>query len=175
MTNTLTYLNALQVTINGTLVLWNQLQTKDGLRFLYKRRLNQDWLETFFGSIRQQGGNAENPTAVQFCRAFRMLFYKTILQQSSGNCAEDVDKILVALKSLNSRTCEPFVLEESDFCELNICDDTNAANWDKCHHICCWLSVKALKKHQCSACKESLVNPNHDSSSKLFCYFKGYK
>jgi hypothetical protein len=183
VTNTLKCLNALRVTINGTLALWNQLQTKDGLKFLYTRRLNQDCLENFFGSILQQGGNAENPTPVQFCTAFRKLFYKTILQQSSGNCAEDVDKILVPLKSAAENkkttaeepqpTSEPFVFEESDFRELNISDDAIGAN--AITYVAGYLAAKALKKHQCSACKASLVNPNLDSSSKLFCFFKGYE
>ena len=26
-----------------------------------------------------------------------------------------------------------------------------------------------------NTCQESLINPNHDSISKLFCYFKGYE
>ncbi len=95
-TNLLKCLNALRVTLNGTLQLWSQLQ-EESVKFLLTRRLNEDPLENFFLSIRQQGGNVYNPTSIQFCRAFRKLFYNHFLEQSSGNCAEDVDKILVQL------------------------------------------------------------------------------
>ena len=89
VTNLLKCLNALQVTISAVFNLWHHLQSA-GQKFLLTRWLNQDCLEIFFGSVRQQGPNADNPTPVQFQRSFRKLFYKNILRQSSGNCAEDV-------------------------------------------------------------------------------------
>ena len=66
------------------------------------RRLNQDLLENFFGSIRQQWGNSDNPTPLQFTRAFRKLFHDYSLVLSSGNCTEDLDAILLRL-GLTSR------------------------------------------------------------------------
>ena len=90
---------------------------------LYIRCLNQDPLENVFAAIHQQGGNSENPT--QFCRAYQKLFYKTQLQQSSGNCTENLDDILVSPKAGSNEKgtsesisdVEPFVMEESDFRE----------------------------------------------------------
>jgi hypothetical protein len=55
------------------------------------RRLNQDPLEIFFGCIRQQGGNCDTPTPVQFTRAFRKLFFDNFLSPSNGNCTADID------------------------------------------------------------------------------------
>jgi hypothetical protein len=63
-TNTLKCLRGLRVTLQGTLELWQQLQRRPEVKFLYTRRLNQDPLENFFGTIRQQGGNSDNPTPI---------------------------------------------------------------------------------------------------------------
>ena len=45
---------------------------------LLTRRLNQDPLENFFGTIRQQGGNLDTPTPLQFTRAFKKLFFRSV-------------------------------------------------------------------------------------------------
>ena len=180
VTGTLKCLNALQVTISGIIQLWNNLH-EASLFFLCTRRLNQDPLENFFGAIRQQGGNSENPTPIQFCRAYRKLFYKTLLQQSSGNCTEDLDDILVSPKAGSNRKAtsesisdvEPFVMEESDFRELNIAD--NPVGGNAITYVAGYLITKCLKKHECNTCASSLINPTLDSSDKLFCYFKGYE
>ena len=97
-TATLKCLNALQVTIDAIMELWDNL-TGGSLSYLCTRRLNQDPLENFFGSIRQQGGNSDNPTPIQFCRAYRKLFHRNLLQQSAGNCTADLDDILVSSTS----------------------------------------------------------------------------
>jgi hypothetical protein len=62
------------VTINALILIWNKLKSNHQFKFLFTRRLNTDPLENFFGTIRQQGGNSDNPTPVQFTRAFRKLF-----------------------------------------------------------------------------------------------------
>jgi hypothetical protein len=41
---------------------------------LITRRLNQDFVENFFGTVRKQSGNCYNPTPIQFKRAFKKLF-----------------------------------------------------------------------------------------------------
>ena len=64
-------------------------------KFLLTRRLNTDAIENFFGAIRQQGGNRDNPTPVPFCRAFRKLFFHSFLGSSTGNCDCDLDTLLV--------------------------------------------------------------------------------
>ena len=101
-TATLKCLNALQVTINAIIQLWDKLQGAS-LSCLCTRRLNRDPLENFFGSIRQQGGNSDNPTPIQSCRAYRKLFYRNLFQHSAGNCAEDLDDILVSPKSYSEK------------------------------------------------------------------------
>lgn len=65
------------------------------------------------------------------------------------------------------------MFEESDYRELNNCDDAIEAN--AITYVAGYVAAKAIKKHQCITCQESLINPNHDSIFKLFCYFKGYE
>lgn len=66
------------ITINGIIQLWTTLQ-QTGFKYLKTRSVNQDCIENFFGSIRQQGGNSLNPTPVQFQRAFKKLFAQSYL------------------------------------------------------------------------------------------------
>jgi hypothetical protein len=65
VTTNLKCLDGLRMTINGILSLWTVLHNKS-LKFLLTSRLNQDPLENFFGSIRQQGGNSDNPTPLVY-------------------------------------------------------------------------------------------------------------
>jgi hypothetical protein len=63
VTTNLKCLDYLCMTINGILSLWTVLHN-ESLKF--RARLNQDPLENFFGSIRQQGGNSDNPTPLVY-------------------------------------------------------------------------------------------------------------
>ena len=42
------------------------LQQNHNFKFLFTRRLNTDPLENVFGTVRQQGGNSDNPTPFFF-------------------------------------------------------------------------------------------------------------
>ena len=87
------------VTLNAILQIWDHLKTKHEFKFLLTRRLNTDLIENFFGGIRQQGGNSENPTTVQFTRAFRKLFFSSFLNSSTGNCDSDLDTLLAGFSN----------------------------------------------------------------------------
>jgi len=58
--------------------LWKKLKYYN-FPHIQTQRINQDCLENFFGSIRQQGGNCLNPTPI---RTFEKLFSIKILQRS---------------------------------------------------------------------------------------------
>ena len=77
-------------------MLWKSLQDLS-VTSLCTKRLNQDPLENHFGEIRQQGGNSDTPTPIQFARSFRTVFYQTYLSPSNGNCAQDFDSILATV------------------------------------------------------------------------------
>lgn len=96
VTNKLRCLKGLTMTLNALRLLWEHLSTDYSFKFLLTRRLNQDALENFFGLIRQQGRNADNPNPFQFIRAFRKLFVDNYLTPlSTGNCANDLDEYLI--------------------------------------------------------------------------------
>jgi hypothetical protein len=77
------------MTLNAILLIWEYLKTTKDFKFLLTRRINTDLIENFFGTIRQQGGNCDNPTPSQFTSAFRKLFFSSFLTSSERNCAAD--------------------------------------------------------------------------------------
>lgn len=87
------------ITINAIILIWKQLQQNHNFKSLFTHRLNTDPLENFFGTIRQQGGNSDNPTATQFIRVFRKLLFSSLFTSDTGNCAEDLDTLLCQFSS----------------------------------------------------------------------------
>ena len=184
VTNYLKCLDGFCITINGVQSLWAML-SQENFQFLLTRRLNQDPLENFFGSIRQQGGNADNPTPLQFTRAFKKLFYDNFLINiSTGNCTADFDSILAgstyqpkSKKASSSKT----ILEapeqgtiEVDVTDFKTCLEDNAIGMNAIAYVAVYLLKKCLLKHPCEICKEELINNQFDDSSQLFCMFKAY-
>lgn len=91
------------VTLNAILQIWDHIKTEHHFKFLLIRRSNTDLLENFFGAIRQQGGNSDNPTAVQLKRAFRKLFFNSYLQSSAGSSDQDFNTLLGLFSKMNER------------------------------------------------------------------------
>lgn len=179
VTSSLKCLKALQTTINGMFQVWESVQPS--VKFLCTRRLNQDPLENFFGCIRQQGGNCDTPTTIQFTRAFRKLFYDNYLTPSNTNCTPDLDAMLVKCKDAKKTTehvanddgIAPFQIEEVDY-QLPMVEQ-NLMKSNAITYVTGYLLKKCLLKHNCQTCSKVLSNKNElDSSSKLFCYFKAY-
>ena len=177
ITNQLKCLNGLVLTINSVLSLWSVLKEQESLEFLLTRRLNQDPLENFFGTIRQQGGNSDNPTPLQFTRAFRKLFYDHYLILPRGNCTEDLDSVLVDHqgKDVQKHTAQP----ESSRFEVNVTDyktglESNLIGLNAITYVSGYLVKKCLAKHCCDICTKELVNKQVTNSAQLFCFFKGY-
>lgn len=95
VTNSIQCLKGLKISIQSIKCLATDLQAK-GFSFLYTKRLNQDPLDIFFGSVRQQVGNCREPTPQQFTRAFRKLFMENMLKHSEyANCSDDFDRLLM--------------------------------------------------------------------------------
>lgn len=180
MTSQLKCLKALQMTLNGTILLWNSL--KSSITFLCTRRLNQDPLENFFGCIRQQGGNCDTPTPVQFIRAFRKLFFDNFLSPSNGNCSADIDKMLAGHTALDLGNKNNFShldqsipkglnIVESDY-QLESVDDLMCNN--AITYVAGYLLKKCFQQHKCNACWRALTNNELDSPNQIFCHFKAY-
>ena len=93
-----------EITLRSILQLWQGLYDQGIVSFLVTRQLNQDPLENFFGSIRQQGGNSDNPMPVQFKRADRKLFHNNLLTITTGNCEVDSDTPSLKLAIIDVNT-----------------------------------------------------------------------
>jgi len=103
ITNSVKSVRCWIVTINSILELWNCLnlqQSSIPINYLLTRRLNQDCLENFFGSIRKQSENAFNPTPMQFYYSFKKLFSIDYIKADSGNCAADEESILIRCQDI---------------------------------------------------------------------------
>lgn len=100
ITKTVSFLTGWLVTINATILLWEDVK-KEHFQFLLTRRINQDCVENFFSKIRQANGCCVNPTPIQFIRSFKKLFSTLFLQVSEGsNCEEDFDMFLSKINNM---------------------------------------------------------------------------
>jgi len=184
VTNSLKCLDALQATLNGTVLLWKSLQD-ESVTSLCTKRLNQDPLENHFGEIRQQGGNSDAPTPIQFARSFRTVFYQTYLSPSNGNCAQDFDSILATVGT----NYQNFVDDSADIIEgdetpefsniiegdyQQLLEEKNIINKNAITYVTGYLAKKCLQKHPCETCTNALTNNVLDSPDKLFTYFKSF-
>ena len=184
VTSQLWCLKALKQTLNGIMEIWKHLHEELSFQFLLTRRLNQDPLENFFGQIRAQGGNCDNPTPIQFSRAFRKLFVNNFLSAiPTGNCAEDPDVFLVKLedRAATQNTAESEVNQPST---VQLASDTDY----KCHdieknllainattYVSGYLLKKCLTKHNCEVCHQTLALNNIEDNTQLFCMFKQFE
>lgn len=89
----------MQIPIRSVKHLWNDLHSK-ALRFLCTRRLNPDCLENYFGDIRQENGNCQNPSPVQFQRSFKKILCIDLFHAGTVNWKGDSDKMLFKVTDL---------------------------------------------------------------------------
>jgi hypothetical protein len=176
VTNRLRCLKGFKITLNSVMLLWQELQQKFSLQFLFTRRLNQDPLENYFGAVRQQGGNSDNPTPIQVSRAFKKLFYDNFLVSSLGNWTKDLDNVLAGttftpISSSSSKNASE--IDVTDYKSVSL--QSNLIGMNAIAYVSGYLLKKCLKKHQCEICRSKLVRDNLVDSSKLFCYFKSYQ
>ena len=174
------------VTIKAILSIWDQLHGNYGFKFLLTRRLNTDPIENFFGSIRQQGGNSDNPTPIQFTRAFRKLFFSSFLNSSTGNCAEDFDNLLAQFAEAKSKKKSnvpimapvPKVVPHLDIGTVDYRENEVSENLLKENpiaYVSGYLLRKCFKLHECSTCRGAMVTEKLDDSRNLLCFFKEYE
>ena len=144
------------ITLKSIYDLWHKLQREHQISFLCTRQLNQDPLENFFGSIRQQGGNSDNPTPVQFRRAYQKLFHTNLLTVSSTNCERDDNVPLLQLSSIqdipdiHQENIGPLRIVSTEYTneylENRIFKDNAMA------YVTGYLLKKAYELHKCDEC-----------------------
>ena len=181
VTNKLRCIKGFQITLQALLLLWDELQQEHSLKFLMTRHLNQDALENFFGSVRQQGGNSDSPTPIQFSRAFRKLFFDNFLAPSVGNCIEDLDLILAGGAFNKSSSLPSEKATKSQVLDIDVNDyrsapmQSNITGMNAVAYVSGYLLKKCFQRHECQICRSHLISNNLDDTSKLFCYFKAYQ
>ena len=164
LTGRIQCLNGLVVTINAIRLIWNHLHQNHGFKFLLTRRLNTDPIENFFGTIRQLGGNSDNPTPIQFTRAFRKLFFSLFLNSSRGNCDDDFDDLLAQFSKVDSSV--PVLvpstghqsddhIDTTDYQEKEV--SNNLLKDNPIAYVGGYLVCKTFQKHKCSSCESALV------------------
>ena len=86
-------------------LLWDDLHSHHGLKFLLTDRLNQDCAENLFSVIRGKGGHRDNPDARCFRASLRQVMVERIMVPSPrANCQEDVDAFLFNINAPNKST-----------------------------------------------------------------------
>eukprot|EP00795_Rhopilema_esculentum_P011123 gene11123-20003_t len=167
-------------TLSAIIALWEQLHHNEAVSFLVTRQLNQDPLENLFGSIRQQGGNADNPTPIQFKRAYRKLFHTNLLSVVTGNCEPDNNEPLTKLASLEGiatpltnelLSIAPLKLKATDFATETM--QNKVIRQNAITYVAGYLLHKAFAKHKCPKCS-ILVDDSIDTSTSTFLFFKAY-
>ena len=169
------------ITLSAILAIWDHLKANHAFKYILTRRLNTDPIENFFGTIRQQGGNNDNPTPVQFVSAFRKLFFSSFLTSSAGNCAADFDDLIAqctenkeSSTSVLATTTQPQTLAigPTDYKDPSVV--SNIVKENAITYVAGYLLHKCSQKHSCSLCKEAQESNDLDDSKKLLCYFKAY-
>jgi len=158
--------------------LWDKLKSCN-FPFLQTRRINQDCLENFFGTTRQQGGNCFNPTPIQFMRAFKKLFStKILLHSETQNCIEDKDQMLNIIGTPYINECTEIIsspplkildIPNHDYYVMDLSEE-NAFKY-----VCGYLIKKCIEIHLCDACTK-YVNENKTvlDDTTLYCHFRAY-
>ena len=170
------------MTLNAILLIWEHLKTTKDFKFLLTRRLNTDPIENFFGTVRQQGGNSDNPTPSQFTSAFRKLFFSSFLTSSEGNCAADLDELLANFeknpkaKPLVAKTNMPRTLQigPTDYRDqCNVSSDIVKDNATA--YVAGYLIYKVIQIHNCPMCTNAIQCYDLDDNRKLLCFFKAFE
>ena len=134
-----------------------------------------------FVSFRQQGGNSDSPTPIQFSRAFRKLFFDNFLAPSVGNCIEDLDLILAggafskssSLPNENPTKSQVLDIDVNDYRSATM--QSSITGMNAIAYVAGYLLMKCFQRHECQTCRSHLISNNLDDTTKLFCYFKAYQ
>ena len=166
------------MTINASVSIWETIHQEDIPSVLVSRRLNQDPLKTFFGSIRQQGGNSDNPTPIQFIRAYRKLFHVDLLTVA-GTCESDDNKVMAGLQHLDDKphifprydNSEPTEILSTDYASEH--SQKQIVKAKSLAYIAGFLLRTTFMRHKCEACS-ILVNDDSELCNSAFLDFIAY-
>lgn len=142
------------------------------------KRFNTDCIENFFGAIRQQGGSSINPTPIQFERAFKKLFCQSYLHSNNMNCKDDLDEILMNLRSENILQSGTSELESTDKRAIPLEDydyrREELVTQNAFKYVCGYLLRKTLNIHSCDVCVKFSKDCELLDDSLLLTHFKAF-
>ena len=90
-----------KLNINTLLQMMDDRELRKKFNFIMTRRMNQDCLEHFFGSIRGKGGHRDNPDCHQFRLDYRQSAVDhMVVVSKNANCEEEDCNLLLKLSNL---------------------------------------------------------------------------
>lgn len=100
------------VCIDSIVKLYNSLIVRNKLSFMCTYKFSQDHLELLFGKIRRLGGCNNNPSARQFCAAYKkLLVHNEIQDVMQGNCLPLQSVPILTVSSATATMDPPAVVQ----------------------------------------------------------------
>ena len=156
-----------QLSISAVIVLWNDIKSVCGVKYLCRRKLNQYPLEHCFRFIRAKGGFCANPDTKQFADAYKQVLIKSCISQSElSDCESDTNSLLLL----------PLMMS---WVPLNLQPLTSIRYPNKMLFFMLKdiVAKKYLAKHSCKECTSSLTGAelsDLSDSSTTFLQQKSY-
>uniref|UniRef100_A0A1E1W8R2 THAP-type domain-containing protein n=1 Tax=Pectinophora gossypiella TaxID=13191 RepID=A0A1E1W8R2_PECGO len=123
VTSNVKFINGFQITIRSILLLFEDLKS-EGFDCLPTKRLTQVALENYFTEIKTKSGATGDLTCWQFVSTFKKFFFSHTIESSRAGNAEDVEKIVTLINSLQTPTDQTFAVNEDDVLKIET-EDSN--------------------------------------------------
>lgn len=126
---------------------------------IYTHKLNGEYLDDFFRTVRAENRNGIKPTCNQFKRIFKKLFCANYFEYTEGaHCLRDLDDIIIALNKTSDKEIK-LIFPENKCTEIALPIE-NITNYKRLNLpkqnatgcICFYLIGQCLKVHQCKIC-----------------------
>ena len=152
------------------------------LKYLLTYKLSQDNIEIMFGTIRRRLGWNNNPTALEFQRAFRgILSHVGVVPSRSANILTGAnDDILTVNETTDDQNS---IIEKSALVDVNrsklfSVDDTGSSMLTLSpyvQNVCCYIAGfvvrRLLPRLKCATCRELLIATSETDTSDYKGYF----
>ena len=155
--------------------LWQDLQSHK-VKYLLTRRLNQDCLENLYAKLRIRFGSCDHPSAYNFMKGLKSLMTHDLFSlPSTSNCEADESQFLDVISTWEPDYPLATSSDSDSDSEDTVVDRMPLVERNALVYIAGWTCKKFLRSHDCQNCRENLldVSRQFDSSSKMFCFFKG--
>ncbi|EZA62841.1 THAP domain-containing protein [Ooceraea biroi] len=153
----------------------NELIATKKMNFLLTYKMSQDHIEMFFSAIRSKGGHNNNPSAKQFCYAYRRLLHHTkltILLHGNAIAQDNTDMLNIRYPNKGIDNIVNDFIESEKENEGDISDETFITErWctsnyikDVVAYIAGFVTRKVIKKIKCDICQKLLIGTDNVSA-----------